>query len=384
VLTSAVMACCDPLRAFGQAAPADLPAVPPTTDPTTLPATSASFNFENAPISTVLNYISTAFGFVVVPETPVTGRVTVLSKQPVTSEEALVLLNTVLKTNGYAAIQQGRILKITSVDKAKKEGIPVHFGTDPDQIADSDELITQVMPIKSMDAVKLRQDLSSLIDSDADVASNGNSNSIIITDTSSRIKRLAKIIYQMDRRQSAENDVLVRQLKYADASAAAKLILDIFKPTDQQAQTQQPAAGGPAAFFRALGGGRGFGGGGFGGGGFGGGGGGGGAAAATGSTSGQLGTIEASSDDRTNTVVVTGPKDVLDVIRSVLDQLDTNPAEEETFFLYRVKNGQAADMAVTLNGLFSGTGASTTNRTNTTSNNRATNAFGTTGARNEA
>jgi type II secretory pathway component GspD/PulD (secretin) len=255
VLTSAVMACCDPLRAFGQVAPATtLPSVGPTTDSSTQPASSASFNFENAPINTVLNYLSTAFGFVVVPETPVTGRVTVLSKQPVTSDEALVLLNTVLKTNGYAAIQQGRILKITSVDKAKKEGIPVHFGTNPDDIEDTDELITQVMPIKSMDAVKLRQDLSTLIDTDADVASNGNSNSIIITDTSSRIKRLAKIIYQMDRRQSAENDIIVRQLKFADASAAAKLILDIFKPTDQQTQNQQQPTG-PAAFFRALGGG---------------------------------------------------------------------------------------------------------------------------------
>jgi general secretion pathway protein D len=370
-----------------------------TTRPTDQPATTqATFNFDNASIDVVLNYLSDSFGFVIVKEVPVTGRVTVLSKQPVTSEEALLLLNTVLKTNGYAAVQEGRILKINSVDRVKKEGIPVHYGTDPNQISDGDELITQIMPVKSVDAVRLRQDLAPLIDTDADVSSNGGSNSIIITDTSSRIKRLANIIYNLDKRESTENGILVRQLKYADGQEAAKLILDIFKPQDQQ-QQQQNNLSPQAQFLRArfggaggggLGGGGfgggGFGGGGFGGGGFGGGGGGrggGGGAAAGGSDDvGHTGEIEASSDERTNTIVVTGPEDTLKVIGDVLTQLDTNPQEEEDFFLYRVKNGQAIDMQTTLNALFGGSSASTANRTNTNrTGNLSAPGFGNTGNR---
>ena len=36
----------------------------------------------------------------------------------------------------------------------------------------------------------------------------------------------------------------------------------------------------------------------------------------------------------------------------MLKEIDANPASETTFFLYRVKNGQAVDMVNTLNGLF--------------------------------
>jgi general secretion pathway protein D len=62
--------------------------------------------------------------------------------------------------------------------------------------------------------------------------------------------------------------------------------------------------------------------------------------------------------------VVTGPPDELTTIVGVLKQLDT-PAVETSFFLYRVKNGQAVDMAATLNGMFQQTGVNNSNRNST-------------------
>src|SRR5207248_4189718 len=72
---------------------------------------------------------------------------------------------------------------------------------------------------------------------------------------------------------------------------------------------------------------------------------------------------------RTNTVVVTGPADTLKIIDTVLDQLDANPAAEQSFFFYAVKNGQAQNMAAVLNSLFGANGTNGTNRTNTNVNN---------------
>ena len=106
--------------------------IPAGTRPAT---TQISLNFKDASTDAVLEYLSDVAGFVIVKEVPVTGRVTVLSKQPVTPAEAVALLNTVLKTNGFTAIQMGRTLKITARDRAKKAAIPVHFGADPAQIA---------------------------------------------------------------------------------------------------------------------------------------------------------------------------------------------------------------------------------------------------------
>src|SRR5205085_686749 len=80
--------------------------------------------------------------------------------------------------------------------------------------------------------------------------------------------------------------------------------------------------------------------------------------------------IQASSDQRTNTVVVSGPAETLKVIDEMLDQLDANPLSEQSFFIYRVKNGQAIDMQNTLNSLFGG--ATTSTNTNRSSYNSAT------------
>ncbi|HEY8669151.1 MAG TPA: type II secretion system secretin GspD [Tepidisphaeraceae bacterium] len=312
--------------------------------------TQISLNFKDVPVDSVLDQLSDEYGFIVLKEVPITGRVTVLSKQPVSADEAVSLLNAALKVNGYTAIQMERTLKITSRDKAKKANIPVRFGADPKLIAQTDELITQVIPVRSVDAVKLKQDLQPLIGTDADVSSNGASNTLIVTDTSANVRRIVEIVSNLDKRDALENTIRVKQLKYADAAAAAKLITDIFKSDDQsQNQANVPPQ---VQFFRAMQ--RGAGGG------------------ATGqeqADKGRTGRVLASADQRTNTIVITGPADTLKVIDDVLDQLDANPASEQTFFIYSLKNGQSKKMEAVLNSLF-GSGSSSASRTSGNTQNR--------------
>lgn len=309
--------------------------------PLTRPASQITLHFDDAPIDAVLDHLSKVAGFEIVKTAAVEGRITLISEQPVTPDEAVSLLNTALKGNGFTAIQMGRILKITSIDKAKHGNIPVHYGIDPTKIADTDDLITQVIPVRSVDAVKLKTDLQPLVSSDADLASNAASNTIIITDTSANVKRIVEIIANLDQKDALENGIRVKHLKYADATAAAKLITDIFKPPATNA-----APTSPRAFFRAFHHGG----------------------APEQQESGQTGTVLATADARTNTVVVSGPIDTLKVIDDVLAQLDANPAADQDFFIYRVENGQAVDMMATLNALF---GVSISLPNTTSSNTRS-------------
>jgi len=50
--------------------------------------------------------------------------------------------------------------------------------------------------------------------------------------------------------------------------------------------------------------------------------------------------VNASADDRTNTVVVVGPRDTLEIIAKVIKDLDANPAAESTVFIYHLKTGR--------------------------------------------
>lgn len=332
-----------------------------------VPGDGLLLNFKDASIDSVLDQLSSVAGFIVVRQTTVSGRITLESKQPVSRTEAISLLNTVLNTNGYAAIQMdGRILKIMSTDAAKKADIPVHQGDNPEEIADTDELITQVIPIRYADAVQLKTDLTPLINSNADVTANASSNTIVVTDKSSNIRRLVEIISSMDTHLASASDVRVFQLKYAQASSAAKLINDVFASSTQPGQTQvEPGGSGFRGFGRGLFGGGGFGG--FGGGGFRGFGGGGAPGGTPGGAAGQQQQrkeipVVADSDDRTNTVVVAGPTDTLDTVARVLKELDSDPAVQQSIFVYNLENGNADDLANVLNAVINGTSIPANNK----------------------
>ena len=290
------------------------------TRPATSPSDKFTVNFKDAPLDSVLDYFSAIGGFSVIKEGPVDGRVTLESKQPVTRQEAVALLDAALKANGFAAIQLERTLKIMPRDKAKKNAIPVHFGADPADVRNTDELITQVIPIKNVDANKLKEDLKPLIDSQqADVTANEASNTLIITDTSANIRRVATIIYAMDQQEGTTTEMRIVQLHYANASNAVKLIDTVFKPEAgggaQGPQPGQPMMMGPNGPQPPPGGGS--------------------------SPRRSKGHVVAAADDRTNIIVVTGPSDSLKTVDEILKKLDSNPMPASLMKAFPLKYADA-------------------------------------------
>ena len=336
-----------------------VPPVPPAPPP--VPAQSIKMNFRDTPLDTVLEQLSEMTGLVVVKEAAIEGRITIISKQDMNVDDAVALLNSVLKEKGYVGIRTGRILKLVKLEEAKKRNIPVRTGNDPARIEPSDEVFTQVIPIRFIDAIQLKKDFAPLVPSYADLTANASSNTLILTDTGANIRRIVEILKAMDTQSTVVAEVKVFQLKYANASGAARLINEIFKEEERPQQQQQglPPWMRRAAAFTGRGGG--FGGGpGFGPGG--------------GSDSQQeqqgqrIRKVTASADDRTNAVVVSAGPDTMPIIAQVIKDLDSNPAEEQAVFIYRCKNAKAANLEPVINAIFGAQGqgltrSSTTQRT---------------------
>ncbi|MGD0092940.1 MAG: type II secretion system secretin GspD [Planctomycetota bacterium] len=320
--------------------------------------------FKDAPLETVLQQLSEMTGLVVVKDAPLEGRISIISKQEMSVDDAIALLNSVLKEKGYVGIRTGRILKLVKLDEAKKRNIPVRTGNDPALIEANDEVVTQVIPIKYIDAIQLKKDFAPLVPSYADLSANASSNSLILTDTGANIRRIAEIIHAMDTQTTVVAEVKVFQLKYANATSAARLINETFmddsQKQQQQVQNLPPWMRG-AAMFRGggLGGGGGFGAGGAGGGGPG-------AAQQDQQQVGQrIRKVTASADDRTNAVVVSAGPDTMKIIAEVIKDLDANPATDQGVFTYRCMNAQAVNLEAIINALFSSQGQ-TLNRSATT------------------
>src|ERR1035441_7390024 len=224
-----------------------------------------NLNFNRAPLDMVLNYLSDAAGFIIVQDTRVNGTVTVVGKH-LTKDEAVDLLNTELNRNNYAAIRDGRTLTIMDKNEAKTHQIPVKTGNIPANIPKNDEIVTQIIPIRFVEARQLVSDLSLFVSAQATIVANETGNSIIVTDTQANIRHLAEIIKAVDDSAEAETEIRVFRLKYASPTDVASELSSVF-PSSNASGNQAPIQFGG----RGGGGGRGGFGGGGGGGGFGGG-----------------------------------------------------------------------------------------------------------------
>ncbi|KPK83644.1 MAG: hypothetical protein AMJ81_07705 [Phycisphaerae bacterium SM23_33] len=309
------------------------------------PGSGILLNFKEASLYSVLEYLSEAAGLVILEGAKVDGRITVMSRQPISTDEAVALLDTVLKEKGFAAIRTGRTLKIVPVAQAAKENLPVHSGSNPEDVPIADRFVTQVIPIRYVDATRLRTDLIPLIGTAATLTANQASNSLILIDTQTNIRRIMQIIRALDDHMGAVAEVKVYQLKYADASNTSRLITELFRQEQDQRQGQMAFM----PFSRFGRGDRGGPGGG------------------RGDRDERQGArqqrVIAAADMRTNSVVVTAPPELLKVIDTIIKELDSDPTEEQSVFIYSLKNAKATNLETVLNQIFSETTTTTRGRT---------------------
>jgi type II secretory pathway component GspD/PulD (secretin) len=316
-------------------------------------------NFRNAPIDLVLNYLSDAAGFIIELDTTVHGNVSVISSHPMTQDEAVDLLNSVLNKNGYAAIRTGRTLKIMDKSSAKTSNSPVKISNDPDSIPNNDEMVTQIIPIRFVEASQLVTDLSPFVSSGATIIANQAGNSIVITDTQANIRHLVEIIRAIDSSAEDVTELRVFKLQYADPSEMAGLLMSLF-PDQSGGNAQVPIR------FGGRGGGAGGRGGGFGGpfgggpfGAFG-------AAMAANAGGGnpqnerikKRTQVVAVADPRTSSVVVTATKDLMEQITAMIKDLDFKSKKETTVRVFHLNNADPQEILPTLQDMFQGNNVS--------------------------
>jgi len=351
-----------PIGAAAAATPSPAPELVTPDQTTPLAVTEVStnglrLNFSNVPLEMVLQYLSDAAGFHIVVETPVRGNVTVISSHPMTKDEAVELLNSVLNKSGAAAIRNDQFLTIVDRNEAKTRDIQVNvYNDDPTSIPKTAEIVTQIIPVRFVEAKQLVSDLSLFVSSHATIVANEAGNSILITDTQANIRHLAEIIKAIDSSAEASTEIKVYHLKHANPTDVATLISDVFPGQSGTGNTQTPVR---------FGGGRGGGGGGPGGGGPGGfiarmm------AANGAGGNNAQNDRIRkqtqvvAVADLRTSSVVITAQKDLISQIDQMMEQLDVPSERDQQVTVFHVDNGDPEQMVQVLQSTFGASGGTT-------------------------
>jgi general secretion pathway protein D len=314
-----------------------------------------NLNFNRAPLDMVLNYLSDAAGFIIVQDTRISSTATVTVKgKHLTQDEAVNLLNSVLNKNGYAAIRDGRTLTIVDKNDAKTRDIPVKTGNKPEGIPKNAEIVTQIIPIRFVEARQLVSDLSLFVSPQATVVANEAGNSIVITDTQSNIRHIAEIIKAVDDSAEAETEIRVFHLKYANPTDVATEIGNVFPSSSSGSGAQAPTrfgggggpGGGPGAFFARM------------------------MAAQNGGSSASSDRVKkatqvtAVADARIQAVIVTAPKELIEEIASMMKDLDVPSDRDQDVYAIQLKNGDPQQVLQVLQNLFP---TSTSSRNNSSS-----------------
>ena len=241
------------------------------------------------------------------------GKVTILSPEPVTIDEAYAAFYAALETMGLTVEPSGKYFKIVETTDAKNRTLPL-YGDDANA-PNSDRFVTQLIRIKNGGTKDISDVLNQLKSKQGSVDVVGNL--IILTDKGSSIRRLEQIVLELDTPTASEK-IFFYQLQYAKAEEVAQIIRDIFgegsgKGDAAPAKGKRGSASAPSSINRVI------------------------------------------VDERSGTlIVITNEADYV-VIRRLIESLDVKlPGGGGRIHVRKLKNADAQEVATVLSALATG------------------------------
>jgi general secretion pathway protein D len=321
-------------------------------------ARTLSFNFRNARISEVVEYLSrqTGWTFIFDKHKDVQGkigsRITAVSADPVPVSRALDFLNTALAPHKLSTVRIKDVVIVLTVSEAKKRTFEIYVGSDPDKIPFGDNIVTQIIPLKHSNVADIKKELEDLVSDDGKLLLNTRSNSLILIDTATNVRKFCTIINALDTQVTQEVLIKPFTLQNADATTVAKVINEIFEEDPSSTSSRRTSQRGGIGRFisRIMGGSR---------------------------TSAQsqklqpMQKVKVSVDERTNTIIVRAAKEYMTQITQLVAELDLRPVEIVTTMVYHLKNSDVENVSTILTNLLQ----DQNKRSSTSGNTQRTNPF---------
>ena len=178
-----------------------------------------SINMRNADIGAVIQWVAENTHKQIVIDPRVKGTVTVLANEPMTIEQAYQVFLAMLDVYGYAAVENGGVLRIfpAAMAKASPSAILENY-----QQLEGGEQVVYVFRASHVSSTRLKQLLQPLIPGGGYLEAFADNNSLVIADDAANVKRLVALMQQID--DSGDFNIQVVGLKHAAADKVAALV----------------------------------------------------------------------------------------------------------------------------------------------------------------
>src|SRR5438067_666021 len=201
--------------------------------------------FPNSDVQDVLRLYEQLTGKRVIMDNFVQGKVNIFLTNDPTREEAIQIIKISLLMNGFSLVPEDPdIVKVIGTGKNPRgQGVPII--SDQADIPPGDQVVSYLFKLRYADPAELQQVLGQYLSPPqtyTSVLPLPKSSSILITENSTVIRGLAKVIDQIDVAPAEVTSEFIK-LDRADATKVCDMLKDIFEKGSEQTRTGVP--GGP-------------------------------------------------------------------------------------------------------------------------------------------
>jgi general secretion pathway protein D len=175
-------------------------------------------NLKNADINVLIATVAEITGKNFIVDPRVEGKVTVITSEPMTPEDVYHTFLSVLRINGYAAVPNGKLIRIVP------DAIARQFDSPPEVpgSTDSNTIVTRVLVVNNVSARELAELLKPLLPQAAQVSVHEGSNAIVVADRAGNIDRIERLLRRID--TATDEQVEVIALRHANATELARTL----------------------------------------------------------------------------------------------------------------------------------------------------------------
>lgn len=184
---------------------------------------NVTLNFQDADIHAVINTVSQVTGKNFIVDPRVKGKVTLVSGKDMNPDMIYQVFLSILDVHNIVAVESGGMVKLVPKAIAKQTPTPTTFG---ESVETGDQQITEVYQLKHGSVRDIVPILKPLLPPTSHFAAHGPTNTIIITDSASNIRRILGIVEKLDQ-QEPVGDTHIIYLRHAQAENIVGLLNDL-------------------------------------------------------------------------------------------------------------------------------------------------------------
>jgi general secretion pathway protein D len=280
-------------------------------------------DFNDVELSVVIDTIARLTNKNFIYDDRVRGRVTIVSPTKISVEEAYAVFESVLQVKGFTTVAApGGALKVIPIRDAKESSIETL--REPRITPDSDRIVTRLIPLQYIDAEAITSTLTPLVSKDASMVAYPPTNTVILTDSASNIRRILTILGSIDV-ETFKEEITVIKIRHADAATLAEQLSEIFgAEVSETAAMRRPRARRLPNQPMPV------------------------------AESATKEKVRILTDDRTNSLIILSSRQRLAELRRVIARLDVPVSGQGRIHVYYLKHADAEELATTLSALISG------------------------------